>query len=73
VRPPVAAPQGSAGPASPPAPDASAPRIDEAGLCVPATSDVCEAGAEIELRLMHLQNLYEQQSSIDPNTGASAK
>lgn len=58
---------GSAGPANPSPGGSNAPRIDEAGVCVPATSDVCEAGAEIELRLMHLQNLSEQQSQIDPN------
>jgi hypothetical protein len=67
VRPQPPAAQGSTGPASPPEADAGAPRINDAGVCVPATSDVCEAGAEIELRLMHLQNLFEQQSQVDPN------
>lgn len=73
VRPQPPAAQGRAGPTAPPATDPAAPRIDADGLCVPASSDVCEAGAEIELRLMHLQNLFEQQSSINPNTEASPK
>jgi hypothetical protein len=71
VRSQAPAAPGSAGPANPSADDATAPRIDDAGVCVPATSDVCEAGAEIELRLMHLQNLFEQQTTINPNTEAA--
>jgi hypothetical protein len=67
VRAPTPAAPGSAGPTSPSTPDAGTPRIDDAGVCVPATSDVCEAGAEIELRLMRLQNLFEQQTQVDPN------
>lgn len=67
VRPQASAPSGAPGSAGTPAPDAGTPRIDDAGVCVPATSDVCEAGAEIELRLMHLQNLYLGQSQVDPN------
>lgn len=71
VRPQAPAAPSSAGAANPSADDAAAPRIDDAGVCVPATSDVCEAGAEIELRLMHLQNLFEQQTTINPNTEAA--
>lgn len=59
--------KGSAGATIAPQDSAHAPRIDENGLCVPASSDVCETGAEIELRLMHLQNLVEKQLSVDPN------
>lgn len=67
LHPRVAAPQGSTGPASPSAPDSAAPRIDDSGVCVPATSDVCEAGAEIELKLMHLQDWVAKQVAVDPN------
>jgi uncharacterized phage protein gp47/JayE len=63
---PKAAPS-SPGAADTPADDIGTPRINADGLCVPETSDVCEAGAEIELRLMHLQNLFERQSQVNPN------
>lgn len=67
VRPSASAPQGGTGTTDPSPDSSAAPRIDESGVCVPATSDVCEAGAEIELKLMHLQNYVSDVLSVDPN------
>jgi hypothetical protein len=58
---------GNPNPAPAPAAPSPSPGADGTRLCVPAESALCEAGAEIELRLMHLQNLLERQLAINPN------
>jgi hypothetical protein len=73
VRQQASAAPGSTSPANPPQAPAPAAGADGTRLCVPAESALCEAGAEIELRLMHLQNLYDQQTKVDPNTEAAPK
>jgi hypothetical protein len=67
MRSPGKAAPGNPGPASPPATPATAPGADGDGVCVHTTADVCEAGSEIELRLMHLQNWVEKQLGVNPN------
>jgi hypothetical protein len=71
VRQQASAAPGSTGATGSPQAPAPAAGANGNGLCVPAESALCEAGAEIELRLMHLQNLYDQQTKVDPNTEAA--
>jgi hypothetical protein len=67
MRPPGKAAPGNPNPAPAPATPAPAPGADGDGVCVHTTADVCEAGSEIELRLMHLQNWVEKQLGVNPN------
>ena len=55
---------GQSGSSTAPAPASGA---DADGLQVPPADDVREEAAEIELRLMHLQNWVAKQLAIDPN------
>jgi hypothetical protein len=69
------APSGETGSANPSAPSAATGRADGDGLQVHQAADVptSEDAAEIELRLMHLQDWIEKQLNVDPNTEATAK
>jgi predicted RNA-binding protein YlxR (DUF448 family) len=60
-----AAAKGAPNGAGSPAPTAPASGADADGLHLPASEHL--QAAEIELRLMHLQNYVEKQLSIDPN------
>ena len=59
---------GSARPANPPQGSSPTAGADGNGLPLSGADDVQEKAAEIELRLMHLQNWVEQQLAIDPNS-----
>jgi hypothetical protein len=61
------APQGAAGGSDPSQDRAPTSGTDGNGVQVPEPRNVQDEAAEIELRLMHLQNYVEQILGVDPN------